>query len=140
VTGAGGTSPAWRINTNANGANPDNGMVGTGTTTVTTLALGTTIGAASTFISGTFLVPPAGTSIFGIRFFNEATSTMHFGWVRMTLNSAGSPGTLVDYAWENVAGASIQAGAVPEPSTVALLGMMAAGAIGLRAWRKRKAA
>ena len=32
------------------------------------------------------------------------------------------------------------AGAVPEPSTFALLGVMAAGAFGVREWRKRKAA
>jgi hypothetical protein len=140
VTGAGTATAAWRLNTNANGTNPDNGLVGTGTTTLSNLAAGTVIGAASTFISGTFLVPTAGTNIFGIRFFNEATSTTHFGWVRMTLNSASAPGTLVDFAWENVANTSIQAGAIPEPSTVTLIGVMAAGAIGVRAWRKRKAA
>ena len=29
---------------------------------------------------------------------------------------------------------------IPEPSTTALLGVMAVGALGVRAWRKRKAA
>ena len=44
----------------------------------------------------------------------------------------------MDYAYED-SGAGIQAG-VPEPTTMALLGVMAAGALGVRAWRKRKAA
>jgi hypothetical protein len=35
---------------------------------------------------------------------------------------------------------SVVVAPVPEPTTTALLGVMAAGALGLRAWRKRKAA
>jgi hypothetical protein len=133
------TAGAWRFNVNANGANADGGVVGTGTA-VTNLTLGTIIGAASTFITGASNIPPNGVSIFGIRLFNEATSTTHFGWLRVNLPTGGGAGTLVDFAFENVANTSIGAGAIPEPSTVTLLGVMAAGAIGVRAWRKRKAA
>jgi hypothetical protein len=62
-----------------------------------------------------------------------------FGWMRFTSAAAGSPGTIVDYALENVAGTSILAGAngVPEPGS---MGLLALGAAGLATWRRRKAA
>lgn len=40
----------------------------------------------------------------------------------------------------SISGWSMNITSVPEPSTFALLGMMAAGALGVRTWRKRKAA
>ena len=51
----------------------------------------------------------------------------------------GQPRAIVEYAYENT-GAPILAGAIPEPSTLALLSVMGLGAVGVRAWRKRKAA
>jgi hypothetical protein len=51
--------------------------------------------------------------------------------------SGAQPRAIVEYAYEDT-GAGIMAGAIPEPSTLALLGVMAAGALGVRAWRKRK--
>jgi hypothetical protein len=64
-----------------------------------------------------------------------------YGWMRISLGATagGQPRAIVEYAYEN-SGAGIGAGVVPEPTTVALLGVMAAGALGVRAWRKRKAA
>ena len=77
-------------------------------------------------------------NLVGIRFTDGANT--YFGWMRFSLGatSGAQPRTLVEYAYED-SGAGILAG-VPEPSTVALLGVMAAGALGVRAWRKRKAA
>ena len=78
-------------------------------------------------------------NVFGFRFLNEGTGQYDFGWARISLSTSLSaqPRLLVDYAYED-SGGSIMAGQVPEPSTLALLGVMAAGAIGVRAWRKRK--
>ena len=79
-------------------------------------------------------------NLVGIRFFNNTTNTLNFGWVRFSLSgtAASQPRTIVEYGYDD-SGAGVLAG-VPEPSTVALLGVMAAGAVGVRAWRKRKAA
>jgi hypothetical protein len=78
-------------------------------------------------------------NIFGFRFLNEGTGQYDFGWARVSLSTSLSaqPRMIVDYAYDD-SGASIMAGQVPEPSTFALLGVMAAGALGVRAWRKRK--
>lgn len=78
-------------------------------------------------------------NIFGFRFLNESTGVYDFGWARISLAGTlnGQPRAIIEYAYENT-GAAIAAGAIPEPSTLALLGVMAAGAIGVRAWRKRK--
>lgn len=78
-------------------------------------------------------------NIFGFRFLNEGTGVYDFGWARISLSSTlnGQPRAIIEYAYENT-GAGIAAGAIPEPSTLALLGVMAAGAIGVRAWRNRK--
>ncbi|MDQ6630679.1 MAG: PEP-CTERM sorting domain-containing protein, partial [Verrucomicrobiota bacterium] len=74
----------------------------------------------------------------GIKF-NTSTATGLFGWIRIDAGpTAGFPATIVDWAYEN-SGAGISAGAVPEPTTLAL-GCLAAGAVGVSVWRKRKKA
>jgi hypothetical protein len=81
-------------------------------------------------------------NIVGFRFQNEAAgNAIEYGWMRISLSTTlvGQPRAIVEYAYED-SGAGINAGAVPEPSTFALLGVMAAGALGVREWRKRKAA
>lgn len=81
-------------------------------------------------------------NIIGFRFQNElAANQTQYGWMRISLagTTGAQPRAIVEYAYEN-SGAGILAGAVPEPSTFALLGVMAAGALGVREWRKRKAA
>ena len=109
------------------------------------LAQGTLISGASVFNTGA----PSGSgvstgapSIIGFRFRNEganlasdADDTVHFGWARMVL-TGGVPGTLVDYAFESVPNAGIQAGVVPEPAAWML---MAAGVAGLAARRRMRA-
>lgn len=60
----------------------------------------------------------------------------YYGWLRLNTNAINEV-TLVDYAYENVSGRSIAAGAapIPEPSTVLLLG---AGFAGLAGWRRKR--
>jgi hypothetical protein len=66
-------------------------------------------------------------------------SDTFFGWADVTLNNLGGPNndgfTLHSYAYENVAGTSIEAGAIPEPSTIALL---VTGALGVLALKRRQ--
>jgi hypothetical protein len=70
---------------------------------------------------------------------------LQYGWVGMSAATAtaGAPlnmsVTLSGWAYDD-SGAVIEAGAIPEPSTAALLmgGALVAGAAGLRQWRKRK--
>ena len=54
----------------------------------------------------------------GIQFF--AADGLHHGWIRV-LGGSGNDGTILDYAYNTVPGQTITAGAVPEPSTWALL-------------------
>lgn len=83
--------------------------------------------------------PTATTGFAGVRF--DRGGDTHFGWIRMQLqNGAGGQPTsltIVDWAWEDTAGTALAAGQVPEPSSVALLGM---GVAGLAALRRRRRA
>jgi hypothetical protein len=56
-----------------------------------------------------------------------------------TTGSTGFPATIIEYEFENTGASVITGGTLPEPSTMALLGLMAAGAAGVRGWRKLKA-
>ena len=74
-------------------------------------------------------------NLVGFRFQNEANgNATHYGWMRISLSTtAGSqPRSIVEYAYENVAGATIGAGEVPAPGTLALLALGAAGLAGRR--------
>ena len=65
-----------------------------------------------------------------------------YGWLQLSVtgNAEGPDSiTLIDYAYNDVANASIEAGETPEPSTKALM-LLAAGFAGVLAWRRRKAA
>jgi PEP-CTERM motif len=113
------------------------------------LALNTLIDGSSIFNTGS----PSGSAVstgapvlVGFRFRNEgadlasaADDTVHFGWARFIL-TAGTPGTLVDYAFESTPLAGIFAGAtapIPEPATWLLMGL---GVAGLVARQRRLAA
>ena len=56
----------------------------------------------------------------GIQFF--AADGLHYGWIRV-LGGYDNDGTILDYAYNSVPGQTITVGAVPEPSTWALLGV-----------------
>jgi hypothetical protein len=107
--------------------------------------MGDLIGAAGAYVTGQSVgsaFTSGGQGYVGVRFVNEALGGItNFGWVLLstTSGSSGFPVTVVSWAYEN-SGGSIAAGAIPEPSTTALLGVMAAGAFGVRQWRRRKAA
>ena len=62
-----------------------------------------------------------------------SVSVAHSGIRR--IDAPGNSFTVVDYAWGDV-GTAITAGQVPEPSS---LGLLAVGAAGLLVWRKRRA-
>ena len=159
VTGVNNPNPAlvpgWDVNpygtaalTMFSPAAPPGGQVYVGSGGYFNLTLGTLISAASTYSSGNL----SGTSpnplnfntsnnIIGFRFQNEVTGTVQYGWFQVSLSSgqATQPRTIVAYAYEDT-GAPIAAGAIPEPTTFALMGVMAIGALGVREWRKCKAA
>lgn len=108
------------------------------------LASGMMISTASVFNTGTASGSALSTGapvIFGFRFRHEnviadqTDDTVHFGWARVSL-TAGAPGTLIDYGYETTPLMGIQAGAIPEPSSVAL---MLGGLAGLIGWRRRSA-
>lgn len=127
---SGGT---WRMFPNSNGANADGGVVGVGAN-ASNLAVGTPINAASGYLTAAATNAPIGNGVIvGLRIFRESTSTIHFGWARYNLAN-GSAGTLVDYAYEDVAGAESLAGVVPTPGAASLLAVGAAGLL-----RRRRA-
>jgi MYXO-CTERM domain-containing protein len=151
--GPGGGVPGWDVNpySTSGGMNFFNSTGGgqmrrPGVTTGTAgnLAVGNVVGAAGSFNTSTGNVygTTAATgllggwqysaeNIIGFRFV-AAAGTTHYGWMRFLMGAAGSSGTsmtrtLVDYAWEDVAGQSIVA---PAPGALALLGV--AGLAGTR--------
>jgi MYXO-CTERM domain-containing protein len=156
--GPGGGVPGWDVNpySTSGGMNFFNSTGGgqmrrAGVTTGTAgnLALGTVVGAAGSFNTGTGNVygTTAATGLLGgwtysseniIGFkFVAAAGTTHYGWMRFLMGAAGSSGTsmtrtVVDFGYESVAGTSILAGAgaVPAPGALALLGV--AGLAGAR--------
>lgn len=70
---------------------------------------------------------PGEPGILGFEFTKTADSSIHYGWLRFEVGADGGPGVIVDWAYENTAGTAIQAGAVPEPSTLGLIAVAALG-------------
>ena len=71
----------------------------------------------------------------GFRFLNEFTGQYNYGWAHFSLGSSfgGQPRTLIDYLYQDNGGPI-----TPEPPPSALLTLFAAGAFGIRVWRKRR--
>ena len=159
VTGVSGTTPAavpgWDINPFSsttfslfNPATPTGGVY-VGSSGFFILSLGIPISAASTFSSGTIsasspnpLTFNSPNNIIGFRFQNEAMGNqIQYGWFRVSFSTTpeGQPRAIYDYAYENNGGAIFTplTPVIPEPNTINLLGLMAVGGLGLRAWRKR---
>jgi hypothetical protein len=116
---------------------------------LTPLTAGTPITLVNTSSSGGELMksetPPTGPwaaqsgfAYLGLRF--TMSSQEYLGWAQIAIDPGTPSLTLHDYAYNDVAGDSINAGdgAVPEPSSLALFAMGAAGVVALR--RRRKAA
>jgi hypothetical protein len=83
---------------------------------------------------------PGEPGIVGFEFTKTSDSTVHYGWLRLEVGADGNNGVIVDWAYENTAGEAIQAGAVPEPSTLGLIAIAGLGgmAVGRRRARSRK--
>jgi len=160
VTGAtgtsGGTVPGWDINPySASSIAPGFNLWGATTTTWYNssgfagdaagyvLAGGTSIGPGANFFrpGGTTdlasVVTLNAANLFGVQFTNEGGGTVHYGWVEVTFGSSVTSRAITGYAFESIPGASVQAGVIPEPGTVALMLAGLAG-VGAAARRARK--
>lgn len=73
----------------------------------------------------------------GLRF--QIGTNIHYGWVRMDVSADWQTltiaATVKDWAYESSPGQPIHTGAIPEPSSLSLLAL---GAAGLAFWRRRK--
>ena len=153
TNGPGAGVPGWDVNpyrsssgSGMNFFNPTGGgmvSAAAGVGPALNLAAGTLIGSTSNFSSSTATIAfgsaagqwqYASNNIVGFRFVSSAGTT-HYGWMRFLMGSQPATGnlvtrTVVDFGYESVAGASIEAGAVPAPGALALLGV--AGLAGKR--------
>jgi MYXO-CTERM domain-containing protein len=155
TNGPGAGVPGWDVNpyrsssgSGMNFFNPTGGgmvSAAAGVGPALNLAAGTLIGSTSNFSSSTATIAfgsaagqwqYASNNIVGFRFVSSAGTT-HYGWMRFLMGSQPASGnlvtrTVVDFAYESVAGESIAAGnnGVPAPGALALLGV--AGLAGTR--------
>jgi MYXO-CTERM domain-containing protein len=150
-TGTSGTSVSgWDINPYggmglAFFSNTGGGYVrglGSSSTLIDNLAFGTLINASQAFGSGTIETTGAtamnlnsSENLVGFRFVNEAGGTTHYGWMRIQFTGTqfSQPRAIVEYAYESTAGQGIQAGVIPAPGALALVGVA-----GLIARRRRR--
>jgi hypothetical protein len=111
----------------------------TGSDKVLNLALGTVIDDMGNFVPaasastthlgvlpGEFQVGTPG--LIGVAFKTAVVGPDYYGWIRMTANNTlTQTGTIVDWAYDNVAGTAVQAGisAVPEPAEAARIALLA---------------
>jgi hypothetical protein len=102
------------------------------------LSVGTVIGAAGVYDRpgggvnvGTQMNLNSSNNYLGFRFVNEANGNqVHYGWIQLQFGADAGTRSIIGYAYEDVAGGSIEAGVVPAPGALALLGL--AGVIGGR--------
>ena len=93
----------------------------------------TEIGSGSSFASGPMGIETSGSSafnfnssqnLFGFRFSNGATAGYSYGWMRVQLAGTdfGQPRAIFEYLWEGTPGTWTNAGVIPAPGAMALLG------------------
>lgn len=87
-------------------------------------------GITTTSPAGSTFVLNSTNNYAGFRFLNENTGQVHYGYLRLSIGATLATRSIIEYAYEDVAGASIL---VPAPSALALL-----GAAGLAGSRRRR--
>lgn len=70
---------------------------------------------AGQFVSGS-------TGFIGFTLIDNAANGPYYGWMRVNFSNTGGTGTIIDWAYEN-SGSAITVGAVPEPTSLALLAL-----------------
>lgn len=96
---------------------------------------------ASSTLTSAFTAPSIlsiNTSSAGTGFIGFKTTAGQLGWLQLDFGGSGGAITYLAAAFNDTAGESIHVGNIPEPSTTALLGLglLAAGASGVRKLRK----
>lgn len=84
--------------------------------------------------SGSFFDNFNGTRGFSGVLFDIPGGSLHYGYLDVRVDQPNDVLTLFGGAWESEPGVGIVAGAIPEPSG---LGLLAMGAVGVAAWRRR---
>ena len=147
--------PGWDLNpygtstTSINwvaAATPSGQVIMSGSSIVSSLPQGFTISSSSIFgntASTTNAAVGAWTlnarNYVGYRFVGADTFT-HYGWLSMDVGATMGVRKIMQVSYNSVANAAITIpAAVPEPSTV-VMGLLAGGATGVIAWRRRKQA
>ena len=102
------------------------------------------VGKATQSLSGARYSPNSYSSEYLSYYFVDGDQNKFYGWVKVSLSneSSGDPTvTIYGYAYDT-SGNPIATGAVPEPSTAAILalGALTLGAKGVRSWRRQQAA
>lgn len=104
----------------------------------TPLSVATLVGATGNGPDAAFpVVVNSSSNLIGFKF-TDAASVVHAGWMRISLSAStfSQPRSVVEWAYESDTNATINAGQVPAPGTLALL---AAGGLGLTGRRRKTA-
>ena len=106
---------------------------GTSGSLIDNLQFRTEIGSGSSFTPGPLGIETSGSSAFnfnssqnllGFRFRSSDTGPYHYGWMRLQLSGSdfGQPKAIFEYLWESTPGTWTNAGVIPAPGALALLG------------------
>jgi hypothetical protein len=87
---------------------------------------------------GNFPASSGTTRYIGLRFaFRDTPSELHYGWIGLqNLDGTTGAGVVTDWAYESTPDTAITAGAVPEPTGLALLALGAAAGVVVRPRRR----
>jgi hypothetical protein len=110
---------------------------GSSSTLIDNLQFRTEIGSGSSFASGPMGIETSGSTAFnfnssqnliGFRQLSSETGLYHYGWMRIQLAGSdfGQPKAIFEYLWESTPGTWTNAGVIPAPGAVALLGAVPA--------------